>query len=229
MSQSSPSSVAKVLQRKCACGQHTIAGEECESCEKGKRALQLKHAGTNSVAFDGVPPIVEHVLQSTGQPLDAKTRNFMEPRFGHDFSKVRVHSDNVAAQSARAVDALAYTVDFHVVLDNQFLPAQSYRREKVLAHELAHVVQQSRMPAQDSVTLLNDSGLESQADNSTRQVMRGHQTTVSSSGAGLMRTPRSLNSSLDPSAMTPAEIADEIDEIISTSKSLPFPRKQLII
>jgi len=137
----------------------------------------------------------------------------MEPRFGHDFSKVRVHSDNVAAQSARAVDALAYTVDFHVVLDNQFLPAQSYRREKVLAHELAHVVQQSRMPAQDSVTLLNDSGLESQADNSARQVMRGHQTTVSSSGAGLMRTPRSLNSSLDPSAMTPAEIADEIDEI----------------
>jgi hypothetical protein len=51
-------------------------------------------------------PIVNDVLRTSGQPLDAATRAFMEPRFGHDFSRVRVHTDMRTAESARAVDAL---------------------------------------------------------------------------------------------------------------------------
>ncbi len=54
-----------------------------------------------------VPPIVHEVLRSRGQPLDPATRAFMEPRFGYDFSQVRVHTDVRAAESARAVNALA--------------------------------------------------------------------------------------------------------------------------
>src|SRR5215469_8112396 len=51
------------------------------------------------------PSLVREVLNSPGQPLDAETRSFMEPRFGHDFSGVRVHTDAKAAESADQVDA----------------------------------------------------------------------------------------------------------------------------
>src|SRR2546423_5813796 len=77
-----------LLQRKCACGQHTIAGGECNEC--GKKQLSLQRATRNSeleMRNPGVPPIVHEVLRSPGQPLDAATRAFMEPRFRHDFSR----------------------------------------------------------------------------------------------------------------------------------------------
>jgi Domain of unknown function (DUF4157) len=56
------------------------------------------------------------VLGSPGRPLDAETRNFMEPRFGHDFSHVRIHSDACAASAAGAVNAFAFTVGDDIVL-----------------------------------------------------------------------------------------------------------------
>jgi Domain of unknown function (DUF4157) len=89
-----------------------------------------------------VPPIVDAVLRTPGQPLDAAARAYFEPRFGHDFSQVRVHADPAAAVSARAVDALAYTVGRDVVFDHErYAPATAEGRS-LLAHELTHVVQQ---------------------------------------------------------------------------------------
>jgi hypothetical protein len=89
-----------------------------------------------------VPSIVHEVLRSSGQPLDTATRAFMEPRFGHDFSRVRVHTDSRAAESARAVNALAYTVGRDVVFrTGQYAPGTS-KGQSLLAHELTHVVQQ---------------------------------------------------------------------------------------
>jgi hypothetical protein len=89
------------------------------------------------------PSIVHEVLRSPGQPLDAETRAHFEPRFGHDFGKVRVHADAQAAVSARAVNALAFTVGNHVVLGDHGEPSTSGERGRLLAHELMHVVQQS--------------------------------------------------------------------------------------
>lgn len=87
-------------------------------------------------------PAVDRVLRSSGEPLDAATRAFFEPRFGHDFSRVRVHADMGAAESARAVDASAYTVGEHIVFDaSQFDPG-SHSGRKLLAHELTHTIQQ---------------------------------------------------------------------------------------
>src|SRR5713226_466146 len=97
-----------MLQRQCACGQHTVAGQKCEEC-KGKQDLLQRHSA-GSMAPKGVPSIVHDVLRSPGQPLDRETRAFMEPRFGQDFSAVRVHTDANAVESAHAVNALAYTV-----------------------------------------------------------------------------------------------------------------------
>ncbi len=85
---------------------------------------------------------VHEVLRSPGQPLDATTRAFMEPHFGHDFSGVRVHTDVKAAESARAVNALAYTVGSDVVFGNGHYVPQSNEGRRLMAHELTHVVQQ---------------------------------------------------------------------------------------
>ena len=89
-----------------------------------------------------VPSIVHEVLSSSGKQLDQATRNYFEPRFGHDFSRVRVHVDQKAAQSAQAVNASAYTVGQNVVFSRgQFAPG-SHDGNRLLAHELTHVVQQ---------------------------------------------------------------------------------------
>jgi hypothetical protein len=90
----------------------------------------------------GVPPVVYDVLCSSGQPLDVATRAFFEPRFGHDFGEVRVHTDAKAAESAHAVNALAYTTGTHIVFGAGGLAGSGPDRERLLAHELAHVVQQ---------------------------------------------------------------------------------------
>ena len=80
------------------------------------------------------------VLRAPGEPLAADVRARYESRFGHDFSRIRVHADPTAAASARAVGALAYTVGTHVVVGD---PA--YRRsDDILVHELAHAVEQHR-------------------------------------------------------------------------------------
>lgn len=105
--------------------------------------LQRRAANTHSVS--GVPPIVHDVLSSPGRPLDSGTRGFMEPRFGHDFSHVRVHDDARAAESARAVDAHAYTVGDDIVFNTGRYDSGSHSGRQLLAHELAHTIQQRGM------------------------------------------------------------------------------------
>ena len=82
-----------LLQRKCACGGTPDPTGECEACSKKR----LQRKGTHPSSFNShpleVPPIVHDVLRSPGQPLDANTRAFMEPRFGHDFSRIPVHTN----------------------------------------------------------------------------------------------------------------------------------------
>jgi pyrrolidone-carboxylate peptidase len=103
---------------------------------------------------DKAPGIVDRVLASSGRALDAATRAFMEPRFGRDFSQVRVHDDAQAQESARAVDAAAYTVGSHLVFGAGQLQPHTAAGQRLLAHELSHVLQQSgAAPAAQSATL----------------------------------------------------------------------------
>jgi hypothetical protein len=133
-----------LLQRKCDCGNHTMGGS-CDDCAKKKGWLQRK--SSSGLEASAAPSIVHEVLRSTGQPLDTGTRSFMEPRFGRDFSHVRVHTDEKATHSARAVDSLAYTVGRDIVFGTgQYQPATSEGR-RLVSHELAHVVQQGRTGA----------------------------------------------------------------------------------
>jgi hypothetical protein len=121
-----------VLQRKCA------------KCEDEKKALQAKELPGKVPVAQGqdVPPIVHEVLRSPGQSLDKETRALMEPRFGHDFSHVRVYTNTPAAKSAETVNAEAYTAGNHIVFGRQRYKPKSWEGLHLLAHELTHVIQQ---------------------------------------------------------------------------------------
>lgn len=139
------------LQRACACGGGC---PKCQTEQPGREyeSLQTERVQASDTGEIAAPPVVHEVLRSPGQPLDPATRAFMEPRFGHDFSLVRVHSGPAAEQSARDVNAHAYTVGHHIVLGaGRFASATSEGR-RLLAHELTHVVQQGRV--QGSPTLV---------------------------------------------------------------------------
>ena len=130
------------LRRNCACGGGSE--RECDECRQNRLALQRDPMGADSGG--AAPSMVEDVLATPGQPLAESARTALEPRFGHDFGEVRVHDDSNAAESALAVNALAYTVGSHIVFGKgQYAPGTS-QGDYLLAHELTHVVQQSRLP-----------------------------------------------------------------------------------
>src|SRR5277367_4161511 len=112
---------------------------KCAQCEEEEHKLHRKETGAGPAT---APTVVHEVLRSPGQPLDAGARAFMEPRFGHDFSRVRVHTDARAAESARAVNALAYTAGPNIVFAHAQYEPQNLVGRRLLSHELAHVVQQ---------------------------------------------------------------------------------------
>lgn len=94
-----------------------------------------------------VPSQISEVLSSPGQAIHPATRNFMESRFQKDFSTVRVHVDEKAVESTRALQARAYTIGQDIVFGlNQYSP-QTESGQLLLAHELTHVLQQSTSTA----------------------------------------------------------------------------------
>lgn len=138
------------------------------------------------------PELVSQSLQSGGQPLPAATRSFLEPRFGHDFSQVRVHSDAQAAEAAKAVDALAYTVGQDVVFArDQYAPGTS-EGQRLIAHELAHVVQQERLddverPSRAMTISSPGDAAEREADAIAGQAVQGRQAAVAAAATTTMQ------------------------------------------
>lgn len=96
---------------------------------------------------------VREALDAPGRPLDASTRAFVEPRLGHNFADVRVHTDERAVASARSVGARAYTVGNHVVFNSGRYAPQTAVGLHLLAHELTHVVQQQGSASAEPVAL----------------------------------------------------------------------------
>jgi hypothetical protein len=118
-----------------------VLGEGGHAAATGS-AVRLQRSSGTQAQSDAVPASVEHALAGAGRPLDEPLRQDMEQRFGHDFSGVRVHAGTAAQQSARDVQAHAYTVGRDIVFGaGQFAPGTTAGR-RLLAHELAHVVQQ---------------------------------------------------------------------------------------
>jgi hypothetical protein len=131
---------ARLLQRQCSCG-GTCAACQAKVAEEEEPKLLQRQTTQLPAAGDLVDAAVVP-SNSTGQPLDEATRNFMEPRFGTDFSDVRVHTGSAAAQSADALQADAYATGRDIYFAaGKYAPA-SQEGMHLIAHELAHVEQQ---------------------------------------------------------------------------------------
>jgi len=126
---------------------------EAQEQEKKKKeeGAPIQRKATPDSTSGTAPSLVNDVLATPGQPLDAATRGMMEACFGHDFSRVRIHTDERAAQSASSVDSLAYTSGEAIVFSGGAYNPHSHEGKHLLAHELAHVVQQTHPPASGSV------------------------------------------------------------------------------
>jgi hypothetical protein len=142
-----------------------------------------------AAAASETPDSVHAVLDQPGHALDAATRVHFEPRFGHDFSRVRVHADDLAAESAAAVGASAYTVGQHIVFHAGAYRPTSAAGRNLIAHELAHTVQQGNATLPQRLTLLDsDSAGEQNAESASRAVNAGQQPdTTSRTGIALAR------------------------------------------
>jgi hypothetical protein len=146
MRMSNPADVSTVRdsgahRRKCACGGPTDDSGESEACKKVPETA-LHKASARSSPVGPFPPIVGEVIRSAGQPLEAATRAFFEPRFSYDFSQVRIHAGAHATESARVVNARAYTAAHDIVFGSGQYAPRTVGGLKLLAHELTHVVQQ---------------------------------------------------------------------------------------
>ena len=160
-----------VLQRKCS---------QCKDEDEEERVRRLQRQET-AAGPGTAPPVVHEVLNSPGRPLDNATRGFMEPRLGSDFSGVRIHTDSRAAESARSVNALAYTVGRDIVFSPGQYSPESAAGKRLLAHELTHVVQQQQwggpgtLAASSSAPMIasETSAAEREADALAHRVMAG--------------------------------------------------------
>jgi hypothetical protein len=171
-----------LLQRKCACGNHTLAGSECAACGKSARAISSamppiqRFARQTARPADVAPASVGHALGGPGRPLEPALRWQMEQRFGHDFSGVRIHTGATAETSARELNAQAYTVGRDIVFDAGRYAPGTHEGQRLLAHELTHFVQQRGQRAvaqtQLAVSTPGDAG-EREADAAADAVMHG--------------------------------------------------------
>jgi hypothetical protein len=173
------------LQRRCACGGTPGPTGECEACRRKRLSLQRRAKGEKSIG--SIPPIVHDVLRGPGQPLEPGTREDMETRFGHDFSSVRIHRGAEADSAAEAVNAAAFTVGRDVVFANAFYQPHTRSGRFLLAHELAHTIQQgpTNGARPRSIGGVNDAG-EAEADAAAQRVATGNTATPAS--FGLART-----------------------------------------
>jgi len=133
----------ETLQAKPLAGQIALLVQKQVEPEEEEEELQTK---TTSGSIPEVQPNIEshiHSLKGGGQPLLENDRAFFEPRFGRDFSQVRVHSDSAAADTAKSINARAFTLGNHVVIGSGEYHPNSRSGQRLLGHELTHVVQQN--------------------------------------------------------------------------------------
>ncbi|WP_437995413.1 DUF4157 domain-containing protein [Sorangium sp. So ce185] len=189
---------------------------KCAACdEEGESTIQTKRAPG---AGDDATLDTEAAARATkhgGEPLPSLVRSFFESRFGHDFSQVRVHTDGRAAHAAQSVHAAAYTLGHHIVFDRgQFAPETAAGR-RLIAHELAHVVQQGA--GGERAEAPGSPALERAADSAAQRAGLGGGAVAVEGRAriGISRQPRSLSGTVDPSMLSEAELEREIREIRS--------------
>ncbi len=129
-----------LVQRVCAECDEELHRQPIE--EEEEELLQAKEMPGQTPEVNSNVEANINALREGGQPLPESVRNYFEPRFGYDFSQVRVHTDMRAAESARSVNAQAYTVGQNIVFEKGQYSPSAKAGKKLLAHELTHTIQQ---------------------------------------------------------------------------------------
>lgn len=155
------------VQRKCA---------KCQ--EEEEKRIQRKESANPS---PDAPQSVYETLRSPGRPLETDIRTFMESRFGYDFSSVKIHTGSVSAKSASDVNALAYTSGNNIVFNEGQYSPSTENGQRLLAHELTHVVQQQPLevrrtedPEESSVTTAEELGIDTRSYAAVHSEFYGH-------------------------------------------------------
>lgn len=117
---------------------------KCQYCEEEENKLQRKETDSNKTIENASIENYISSLNDKGNILNNKERNFFEPRFGYDFSKIKIHADNEAVKSAQSINALAYTSKNNIVFGANGYQPNTTNGKKLLAHELTHVIQQQK-------------------------------------------------------------------------------------
>lgn len=147
----------------------------------GAAPLSLQRlTGQGASQLDAAPDSVKKVLTTQGIPIDPALREDMEARFGHNFSRVRVHTDADAAESAHAVDALAYTFGKDIVFNAGQYSPHSKAGRALIAHELTHTMHQEMA---SSKTVMENPALEQEANQAALDILTGRQPCISAAAA----------------------------------------------
>ncbi len=180
-----------------------VASRTRASTENGNSIVGLQHEAGNQA--------VSQVLSNKardGRPLDWATRKHMESSFGEDFGSVRLQTGPEAEQSARTVNAAAFTTGEKIALGTAAPDTGSAQGRRLLAHELAHVVQQRRSGGRHSTGVSSQAdGFEKDADHAAEVALAGRPVDITAVGAPplVQRKPPD-----DPEKhLSPSEVADE--------------------
>jgi hypothetical protein len=176
-------------------------------------------APRDSTGAQAVPAIVHDVLASPGKPLDSGTRAYFEPRFGHDFGNVRVHADTKATESARLIDALAYTVGSDIVLGEARRTSSADKQRSLLAHELTHVLQQGAAPAcsgNDRLFSRPSDSAEREADLTAGAALAGKPLTVRAQPVSRIQRQAAGDSPADPAPAVDASFLNRVVDFLQS-------------
>jgi Domain of unknown function (DUF4157) len=208
------------VRRKCSCGgmctkcRTKHAEEEHGDVQRKAAAPQISSIGSTSAGSQRTaPPIVQEVLHSPGEPLPAATLAFFEPKLAHDLSTIRVHADDRAAESAHAIQARAYTVRHNIVFGAKQYQPGTVEGRRLLAHELAHAVQQASSPT----PLVQRAPGGGQGDQKFFDPSRGSLTDAEQ--AKLLAVRRSFNL---PDTTTPSDTSIVGILLTETGEEIPF-------
>ncbi len=149
----------------------------------------------------GETDTLNYAITGGGKPLERDTKNFMQSRFGYDFGNVKIHNDGAAHQSAESINALAYTHGSDIVFGReQYQPGTNQGRQ-LIAHELTHVVQQSRNPARLNIQRSPDAVIQTAPVTGTKSTNSSYELDNNST------SPRQVKSATGTSAFPDTQLA----------------------
>ena len=183
-----------VIQRKCACG------GSCGSCMEEAALRRSRAQGKAAEPASSVANTVQEVARSRsgGQPLEPATRTLMESRFGQDFSAVRVHTEGLANEWAQSLNASAFTTGRDIFFAPGKYALRTTDGQKLLAHELTHVVQQRNGTSLEGISIgASGDNFEREADAAAEAAIGGATVRVVGSAAEPMLQRQAVDSTID--------------------------------